>query len=113
MMKKDAFRQLLKRGYAKALRMTEREFDSKFMEALDITRDIAINKLGWDIPSESEVVELIEGVFKGWIGVKDAELLVIRMNGGKGFVFIVRPEEFVDFVKKYYGSIKSLRDRFK
>ena len=112
-MKKDAFRQLLKKGPVKALRMTEKEFDENFMEALDITMDIDINKLGWEIPNESEVVELIEGVFKGWIGVKDAELLVIRMNGGKGFVFIVSPEEFVDFVKKYYGSIKSLINLFK
>jgi len=112
-MKKDAFRQLLKRGYAKALRMSEREFDSKFMEALDITRDIAINKLGWDIPSESEVVELIEGVFKGWMGVKGFDLLVVRMDGGKGFMFIVSPEEFVDFVKKRYGGIKSLINLFK
>jgi hypothetical protein len=63
--------------------------------------------------SLSEIEEYIAGAFSGIVNVNAGfKILVIRLNGNKGFVFIGSPIEFVDYVKKRYGDIKKLIQRF-
>jgi hypothetical protein len=56
--------------------------------------------------SLSEIEEAIGGVLRALL--LTADMLVIRLDGNKGFVFIATDEEFVGFVKKRYGGLKNL-----
>jgi hypothetical protein len=106
-MEKGAVKEVLKQGAVKAVRMTESELEDELMHMLGVFRKILSDL------SLSEVEEIIAGVFDRWVNVKfGVELLVVRLDGSKGFVFLESPEEFVSFVKKHYGGIERLIKRF-
>jgi hypothetical protein len=110
-MKKDAVRQLLKHGPVFGVRVTEREFDEILMEVLDILKGI-LPYFGVKDKSDislSDFEEFIGGMLEGLAG--RSGILVIRLDGNNGFVFITTPDELVDFVRKRYGDLERLIDR--
>jgi len=101
-MVKGSVRELLKQGLVKAVRVSESEFERGLMFALAMVSEFLSDA------SVGDIEEFFAGVFKGWVTNVGFKLLVVRLDGNRGFVFIKSPEEFVKFVRKYYGGIEKL-----
>jgi hypothetical protein len=87
-----------------ARRMTESEFEENLVDMFNSLRKVLVDM------SSDEFEEFVLGLLKGWfIGVS---MIVIRLEGNKGFVFIKSPEEFYKFLIKRYGGSKKLREEF-
>jgi hypothetical protein len=105
-MERRTAKDLLKQGAARAVMMTEKEFEKKLLLALRLVMDMVPEV------SSSELEEIIsDGLIKDEIDHWDLDLMVIRLDRGREFVFIAYPEELLKFIRKHYGSIEDLIDR--
>jgi hypothetical protein len=96
----------MKKLAVKAARMTESELEEGILFMLDVYNKLK-GVFDW---SESTFEEIFEGIFRGLIfGV---EMLVIRLEGNKGFVFISSVDEFLKFLKRRYGGFGKLIDEY-
>lgn len=95
----------------KARRLTEGDFDKLFLRSMRISDVVGYKDLSeWSLEEVESFIS--EVIFKGMVPVEfGIEMLVIRLDGNRGFVFIKSPEEFLKFVKKYYGGIEKLVER--
>jgi hypothetical protein len=93
----------MKKGVVRAVRMIESEFEDGLLTVLNVFGNVLPDL------SFSEIKEIFDGVFRSFI--HGAEMLVIRLEGNDGFVFISSSDEFFDFLKKCYGGFEKLIDK--